>query len=161
MKKTIFSFMVVAIATTISFSTTSCGETAPENIPDSLLAGEWETEDETMELRLDTAGHEGRLNVTDRNSVDGACCNSWARFTWEVSGDNLNLKFGDNKFTENCSWSNDEAEAKIRPVIKDLAAKLTETYKKDSVYTFTGVVVTDSTLTFNNGSEQIVMKKDK
>ena len=162
MKKTILSIIAVAFAATISFSTSSCGGGSAENIPDSLLAGEWEAEDESVELELDTAKHEGRLNFVDRKSVEGAVCNSWARFTWEVAGDNLNLKFGDSKFGDgNMSWSNDDAKAKIEPVAKALAAKLNETYTKDSVFTYTGVVATDSTLTLNNGNEKLVLKKDK
>lgn len=159
MKKTIFSLMAVAFAAAISFSTTSCGDSAPENIPDSLLAGVWETADEVMKLSLDTAGHKGFLDVRDMKSIEGACCNSNADFTWEVRGDSLNLNFGDNKFTKSFSWGNDEQKAKIEPVAEELVAKLTETYKKDTVYTYTGVVATDSTLTLNNGSEKIVMKK--
>lgn len=161
MKKTILSIIAVAFAATISFSTSSCGGGSAENIPDSLLAGEWEAEDESVELELDTAKHEGRLNFVDRKSVEGASCNSNARFTWEVAGDNLNLKFGENKFNENSSYANDEAKAKVEPVIKALAAKLNETYTKDTVFTYTGVVATDSTLTLNNGNEKLVLKKDK
>lgn len=162
MKKTILSIIAVAFAATISFSTSSCGGGSAENIPDSLLAGEWEAEDESVELELDTAKHEGKLNFVDRKSVEGAVCNSWARFTWEVAGDNLNLKFGDSKFCDgNMSYSNDDAKAKIEPVAKALAEKLNETYTKDSVFTYTGVVATDSTLTLNNGNEKLVLKKDK
>lgn len=163
MKKTIFSLIAVAFAATISFSTSSCGGGSAENIPDSLLAGEWETEDETMELEFDTAKHEGYINFIDRKSVKNACCNSRAKFAWEVSGNDLNLKFDKDAFKTSTSplSGDDEAKAKIEVFAEDMTAKLTETYTKDSVYTFTGVVATDSTLTFNNGSEQIIMKKDK
>ena len=161
MKKTILSIIAVAFAATISFSTSSCGGGSAENIPDSLLAGEWEAEDESVELELDTAKHEGRLNFVDRKSVEGASCNSWAKFTWDVTGSDLNLRFGTDKFGENCSWANDEAKEKIKPVIAAMAAKLNNTYTKDSVYTFAAIEVTDSTLTLNIDNEKKVLKKEK